>query len=1005
MAVRRTIRYAATLADRTPTHRIMSPALATFRRRLAVGATCLLLVVSATAQSTGVVTGRAFDSTSGAVLRGAEITVAGSPVRATTDANGAFELMLPAGAHQISVDYIGFEPRASQVTVTAGTTVRKDFLLGTEIVQLGSVRVVAERTGQARALNQQRSAQNISNIISSDFAGQFPDKTIADAVKRLPGVTVETDRDTGGSEGRYITLRGMSADFNAVTIDGVRVNATDFDGITRRVPLDVVSSDVADQIEVTKALRPDQDADSIGGAVNIRTRSAFSQKRRTASFKGGLNYSSLHDEYTSGYPFDQTGYEAALTYSDLFGAKQQFGFSLGANYRDRVFLKQRNSTTGWNDTRGYRLGSSTTVNPLRGFVMDSAVLQHYFDDINGSGLNGSLEWRPSDDHRLRFLASTNTRETNRGRQRQVLFFPLFRVSDGSIGNITEAPTVTGDTYTSLSASGNTVRREVRDFDELQRTSTVALEGNSKIGDTRITYLAGYNWANWDGGGDTSLQAQFQNAGFTTRYQVTPGDAAFTSISAVQTTSGLDRNAPSIAGVYTMRNLLRGTREYWDDEFNGALDATRDVTLAGLTVQFKAGAKFRSRTRDLNETVRSYNQNANWSLTGYTGQADIPSLVAPYQATGTSDGRYDYGYFLDPTVVRNVSDTLIARGLLTPLSTNTFNSLYNDYSAREDIQAAYLLGQASRGRLTVLAGLRAETTETRFETFNVIDGVPVPLAPKRDYTDWMPGIHLRFDLSKNLVVRGAYTETIARPTFNQLNPRATISTTSDTVSRGNIDLKPVYARNLDLTVERYLGSVGYLSAGVFHKEIKNSVYRSTQSEVFEAEPARVTQPRNAKGGTLTGIELAFDSQLKFLPSPLDGLGVTVNYTYTHSELDSGLPALAGVELPLFDQVGDTINASLYYEKGPARFRLSLHHRSEVLFDLATDNVLALARYEAPSTTLDFTASYRVWRNWTVYTEFSNLTNEPSHGYNGSESLRLDYNEFTGWSAVLGVRWNL
>jgi len=256
-------------------------------------------------------------------------------------------------------------------------------------VRLGSIRVEGERTGLARALNQQRSAQNLSNIISSDFSGQFPDKTIADAVKRLPGVTVETDRDTGGAEGRYITVRGMSADFNAATIDGVRVNATDFDGITCRVPLDVVSSDVADQIEVTKALRPDQDADSIGGAVNIRTRSAFSQKRRTASFKGGLNYPSLHDEYTSDYPFDQTGFEAALTYSDLFGAKQQFGFSLGANYRDRVFLKQRNSTTGWNDTLGYRLGTSTTVNPLRGFVMDSAVLPHYFDDIEGSGLNGA----------------------------------------------------------------------------------------------------------------------------------------------------------------------------------------------------------------------------------------------------------------------------------------------------------------------------------------------------------------------------------------------------------------------------------------------------------------------------------------------------------------------------------------------------------------------------------------------------------------------------------------
>jgi iron complex outermembrane receptor protein len=207
------------------------------------------------------------------------------------------------------------------------------------------------------------------------------------------------------------------------------------------------------------------------------------------------------------------------------------------------------------------------------------------------------------------------------------------------------------------------------------------------------------------------------------------------------------------------------------------------------------------------------------------------------------------------------------------------------------------------------------------------------------------------------------------------------------------------------VDRYLGSVGYVSAGVFHKRYRNNVYRSTQTELFEGDLTRITEPRNAKGGELTGIELAFDSQFKFLPAPFDGFGATVNYTYTDSELDSGLPALAGRKMPLFDQVENTVNASLYYERGPARLRLSVHHRTETLFELATDNPIALARYEAPSTTLDLTASYRVWRDWTIYTEFSNLTNEPSHGYNGDENLRLDYNEYTGWSAVIGMRWNL
>ncbi len=983
----------------------MMPSLVRALARGALALALLALPFRLAAQETGSVSGRVFDAETGAVLRGAVVAIAGTTVRATTGADGAYALSAPAGPQTLTVDYLGLPSASRPVTVAAGGAVRLDVELRTGVVRLGDFRVESTRTGQARALNQQRASTNLVSIISSDLSGQFPDKTIADAVKRLPGITVETDRDTGGAEGRYITVRGMTADFNAVTIDGMRVNVTDFDGITRRVPLDVVPSDVADQIEVTKALRPDQDADSIGGAVNIRTRSAFSRRERAATAKAALGYSALLEDYTGGYPYENPGREAAFTFSDLLGADRKVGVSLGGSWRSRAFVKQRNSTTGWNDTAGYRLGTSTTVNPLRGYTMDSFVLQHYFDDIDSTGFTGALEWRPSDAHQFRLSGAVNARDTNRGRQRQVVFFPLGRSSDGSIGGVTAAPTLTGDTYTALSAAGNTVRREVRDFDERQVTRTVALDGESRFGDLKLNYLAGYNWAHWDGGLDSALQAQFQNAGFTTSYQITPGQAPFTTVRAVQTTTGLDRNDPAIAGVYTMRNLVRGSREYWDDEFNAGLDATRPLALGDWSGTWRTGAKVRARQREFDETQRSYNQNASWSLLGYAGQSDVPSLVAPYRANGTSDGRYDYGYFLDPRVVRSVSDLLISRGLLAPLSTNAFNSLYNDYDASEDILAGYAQAQLSRGPVTLLAGVRVERTRTRFETFRVVDGAPQPIAPERTYTDWLPGLHLRYDWTRETVVRASYTEALARPTFNQLNPRETRSTTSDTVSRGNINLRPVYSRNFDASVERYLGSVGALSLGVFHKRYRNNVYRSTVTELFEGDLTRITEPRNARGGELTGVEVALDTSLRVLSPALEGFGATLNYTYTDSSLDSGLAALAGREMPLFDQMPHTVNASLSYARGPFRARAALHHRSETLFELATDNPIALARYEAPSTTVDFTASWTFRRGWSLYLELANLTNEPSRGYNGDESLRLDYNEYTDWSGVLGVRWSL
>jgi TonB-dependent receptor len=975
-------------------------------RGVAVASFALLAAaLSLPAQTdTGQVAGRVTDSASHAVLRGATVGVAGTDRQAATDDAGEFTLALPPGAHQVTIDYLGFAPKTVPVIVRAGETARLDVTLGGNTVAMAAFTVEGTRTGQARALNQQRSAQNLTNVVSSDFSGQFPDKTIADAVKRLPGITVETDRDTGGSEGRYITVRGMTADFNAVTIDGMRVNVTDFDGITRRVPLDVVASDVADEIEVSKALRPDQDADSIGGAVNIKTRSAFSRTARTLSAKAALGYSAILEDYEN-YPYRNPTSEYAVNFSDVFGAARQWGLSLSANWRERTFVKQRNSTTGWNDTLGYRLGTATTVSPLRGYTMDSFVLQHFFDDVQNYGVNGSLEWRPTPAHKLRLAASFNARDTNRGRQRQTVFFPLFRTSDGSIGGIGATPAVIGDTYASLVAAGNTVRREVRDFDERQTTSTVTLDGQSRVGTVQLTYLVGYNWADWDGGRDTALQAQFQNAGFTNSYQLTPGGARFPTVNAVYTTTGADRNDPALANIYTLRSLVRGTRDYFDDEWNVALDAKRDVTLAGLPGFLKAGAKFRTRDRDYDSTQLSYSANSNWSLAGYTGQADVPSLIANYRANGTANGHYNYGYFLDAARVRAVSNLLVSRNLLVPSSTNAFNSTYDDYQAREDVLSGYALGQFKRDRLTVLAGVRAEQTRTRFDSYSIVDGAPVPIHPRRRVTDWLPSVHLRYDFSANLLARAAYTESIARPTFNQLNPRETRSTTSDTISRGNINLKPVASRNYDLAVERYFGSVGYVSAGMFYKQYRNNVYRSSQNVMFEGELTRITEPRNARGGNLVGVELAADRRFDFLPAPFDGLGATVNYTYASSKLDSDLPALAGRQMPLFDQVKNTINTSLYFDRGPWRLRASMHYRAQTLFELATDNPIALARYETPRREYDFTASYRFRRHWSVFAEFNNLTNAPSWGYNGDKSLRLDYNEYSDWSALFGIRWHL
>jgi TonB-dependent receptor len=203
------------------------------------------------------------------------------------------------------------------------------------------------------------------DIISSDSFGEFPDKSIADAVRRLPGITVE--RGQGDGEGRYVTIRGMNADFNAVSLNGVRVAVSNFDNASRSVPLDVVSSRSAETIEVTKAIRPDQDADAIGGAVNIRTRSPFDRDGRTITMDSALTYNNLLGRYGQGYYLDPYGYEFGASFSDVITKDGKWAAAVTVNTRRTPYGSQSVDVRGW-----------TTVDdgggPLDGLYVPTGVL-------------------------------------------------------------------------------------------------------------------------------------------------------------------------------------------------------------------------------------------------------------------------------------------------------------------------------------------------------------------------------------------------------------------------------------------------------------------------------------------------------------------------------------------------------------------------------------------------------------------------------------------------------
>ncbi len=254
---------------------------------------------AAQAPAAGVVSGRVVDGSRGEPLPGALVRIEGTALSAPTDRQGAFRLTgVPAGPQTVVVSFIGRVEGRQLVTVSAATAATIEIRLEPDYTYSESVTVTGEsiQEGQARALNQQRTALNITNVVAADQIGSFPDPNAAEAASRIPGVSITRDQ----GEGRYILVRGTEARLNSVMVDGERLPAPE--GDTRQVMLDAIPADQLQAIEVSKALTPDMDADAIGGAVNLVTRQAVARTTLLLDLAGGYSalQSSADQQYAAG---------------------------------------------------------------------------------------------------------------------------------------------------------------------------------------------------------------------------------------------------------------------------------------------------------------------------------------------------------------------------------------------------------------------------------------------------------------------------------------------------------------------------------------------------------------------------------------------------------------------------------------------------------------------------------------------------------------------------------
>ncbi len=841
--------------------------------------------------------------------------------------------------------------------------------------------VTGQRAQQERAIEAKRVAIGISDIAAGDEIGRLPDRNVAEVVERLPGVGVTYDQ----GEGRYVAVRGVPSELNGYTVNGIEIGNPD--GQTRALPLDVISGQLLNRVEVSKARTPDMDGQGIGGTINLVTQTAFDFRNPFAfTANAQVGYQELNDKR----PIRG---DAAI--AKRFGSDEQFGIALGGSYSNRTFTSYGVYPDDWRPVAGAAKGGM----PINIKYTDYSLKRERI------GATGSLDWRPSDEQQfyVRGIYSSFTEDEYRQRYRldfatdALVNSSAFRFNPGGLsGTVTGTPNVGVGNGT-----GPERRQDLRQEHKKKSVLAGMIGGSSSFDALKVDYVL------------ARVHNEVREPNQLWQFRCNPGTVDFDFSNTVF--SATPRNECSASQMnfrqYTEQNE-RGDEDIWQ----GKIDATYDLgNRFGEGSFLRFGGKYRATDKDFDSA------NDTWTR---GGTAATRFTMAQYGLSGDPVSAYPVKgrpYLVAPVIdldairaftAANLSGPLFVKDAAASLSAATVN----DFVVDEDVSAGYLMANLVLGDVTVTPGLRYERTKLRITGFQLSTNAGVtsvvPSNARNSYGNWLPSLFVRMNPSSNTVFRFAYTRSIGRANYNQLAPSGSLSyeggstagTFEGTISYGNPDLKPYRAENLDATAEWYFAKGGLLSVGVFAKFIKDPIFSQTftQNNVSldgrTYSILRTTQPLNAERGDIVGIEAQYQQQFSFLPGLLSGLGVSLTGTYVDSSLK--LPDGRSSRFP--QQSRYLYGAELFYQKGRIEGSIAYHNTGKSL--LSVGGVPYQDQYNNDLRRLDAKLSVSITDNIRVYAEAQNLTDEPTRQYQGGNTDWISQNERYGRTYYGGVSVN-
>jgi len=922
-------------------------------------ATCLfaavlstLLITAALAQSgKGVISGRTADS-AGGTLQGARITVQPGGYSTVSNGQGEFTITdLPPGDYEVTVAYVGFSSLTTKVTVAAGNVARVDAVLKVASVNEEIV-VTAERPhAEAEAINRERTADNILDVLPSEVITSLPNANVADALGRMPGVTLE--RDEG--EGKYVQIRGTEPRLNNVTIDGINVPSPE--GNVRQVKLDVIPSDIVESVEINKTLQANMDGDGIGGSVNLVTKTAGDVP--TISLSGLAGYTPIIG--------GRTAEQFAGTLGKRFGKQKRLGVLVGAtwDYNGRGIDDIEPSPDA--------VQTGSTITPS----YDSIDLREYRYHRYRYGTAGSVDYKLSEGSSLYFRGLFSdfqdfgdkwTYTLNNGDTPK--YKTSNRTPDYAIANLVAG----GNHYFgSIWMSWNVSMSRSRQLDAAGNPGTDFKATGALKDLTSCVYDPAATTDPYRPQFSASCTAPGSPIFDPNNYKMSEFDSSngLTAQLNLQAAASLDKRYQlgGHLGIFEFGGKVRNGHKF-QDAYQGVYDPTTTLLMSQFLGSF----------------TNSNFYNNSYRLGPVTDYGKITSFFN----ANPNDFTLDVG------------------------STH-LGSDPNNFDLIERISAAYAMNTLDFGRFRLVTGVRLEVTQLDTLGNYVTDDTngdwvsTTPLKKNTSYVDILPSAALRYALTQESGIRVVYGRGIARPNPYDTIPYFQEDDAGQTITIGNPKLKPEHANNYDLLYEHYLKPYGIIQAGFFYKDLAAPIYQVV-TPLTTGPFAGYSQYQllNGSSANLYGFEVAYQQHWSFLPGALGGLGLSGNYGHTLSQANN-VPGRSD-NPPLQRQAPNNWNLSPTYDRGRISLRVGLSYNGASIYAYQYQDGAQFGlrgpfgdTYFYPHLQLDAQASIRLAKGLSAIVYGLNLTNEVFGFYNGSPKYVLQ-REYYGPTIGGGFRWS-